>query len=759
MKSIVLLAIMTMGFSGLVAEILLLREFLIVFSGNELCIGVILANWLILEAFGVFFLGAKTAESPRRTETFAIVTTIFSASLIWAIFIIRILKGLIGLSVGEPVSFLPMFYSSFLLLLPVSIPHGAQFTLTCSMYSVFFGESASCAGKVYAYEMLGTIVGGVVCTYLLIPHFDTLQVSLALAVFNLVVCLCLLARRWQKGRYQRILLSALGLMGLCFLFLLTQEHRLHRYSIRKQWKGHNIVHYENSRYGNICVIENEGQYIFFQDGIASLITPIPDIAFVEEFVHFPLLTHPEPKEVLVLGGGAGGVINEVLKHPSIQILDYAELDPLLIELLRKFPTPLTRSELNDERVRISYSDGRLFLRTTPRLYDVIFVGVMELSSLQSNRFFTSEFFRLARKKLRPAGILVIGVPGSLTYLSEELKNLNSCILNTLRSSFRHVRVIPGDAQNLFLASDSQGVTSLGKTRIVERLQERKIEPGAMVPWYIEQKLHPGWQEWFHDFLEGSADRINYDFAPIGLFYAITHWNTLFAPYLRGIFAKLERVNLGCIALLVLVFLGCYLLLRARRKKLSGLGVPLCILTTGFAGMIFDLMLILSFQVVYGYVFSWVGLLVAGFMAGATCGSMLMAVTVARVENCRRFLIAVEVGIICFSCGCCLMFLSWNGYRGGSGILAAPKLLFLVLCFLSGFLVGSQFPLANRMYLRGKASITRTAGLLYAYDLLAGWVGGIAGAVVLLPVLGLAHTCLAIVVLKLTSLVVVLTEPV
>jgi spermidine synthase len=59
MKKRICIAILAMGFSGLVAEILLLRELLIVFSGNELCIGIILANWLILEAFGCFFLGRK----------------------------------------------------------------------------------------------------------------------------------------------------------------------------------------------------------------------------------------------------------------------------------------------------------------------------------------------------------------------------------------------------------------------------------------------------------------------------------------------------------------------------------------------------------------------------------------------------------------------------------------------------------------------------------------------------------------------------
>ena len=67
-----------MGFSGLAAEILLLRELLIVFSGNELCIGIILANWLILEAFGCIFLGRIAEKSKHTLEIFSVITILFS---------------------------------------------------------------------------------------------------------------------------------------------------------------------------------------------------------------------------------------------------------------------------------------------------------------------------------------------------------------------------------------------------------------------------------------------------------------------------------------------------------------------------------------------------------------------------------------------------------------------------------------------------------------------------------------------------------
>ena len=117
MKKRIGTAVVIMGFSGLTAQILLLREFLIVFSGNEFSIGIILANWLILEALGAFYLGRMVEKVNNKLQVFALLTLLFSISLIIAVYLIRILKGMIDVSVGESLGLLPMVYSSFLILL------------------------------------------------------------------------------------------------------------------------------------------------------------------------------------------------------------------------------------------------------------------------------------------------------------------------------------------------------------------------------------------------------------------------------------------------------------------------------------------------------------------------------------------------------------------------------------------------------------------------------------------------------------------
>ena len=219
MKKRICIAVITMGFSGLVAEILLLREFLIIFSGNEFSIGVILANWLILEAFGSFFLGRMVEKVKNKLETFTLIALLFSISLLIAIYLIRILKGMMGVSIGESIGFLPMFYSSFLILLPVSVLHGALFTFSCHIYAMFSDQDASSAGRVYAHETVGTVIGGIACTYLIIPYLDTFQASSGIAVLNSIACLALLAPHWKTGRYQKIILTITSVITVLLLAL------------------------------------------------------------------------------------------------------------------------------------------------------------------------------------------------------------------------------------------------------------------------------------------------------------------------------------------------------------------------------------------------------------------------------------------------------------------------------------------------------------------------------------------------------------
>jgi len=317
-----------MGFSGIVARVLLLRELLIVFSGNELIIGIILANWLIIEAAGSFLLGRRIEGIRRKVEAFILVQILFSLSLPSAIYLTRSLRTLLGAAPGEGLGFLHILYSSFFILLPVALPHGALFTFGCKIYSRYSmldaggtgipacdsghlntassTQQAGSVGRVYIYETLGTIIGGVSFVYLMIPRLHSFQIAFIVASLNLISCISLLIDLRLETRDLR--LSCLKSLVLCLVFFLCFNYllfsdgadKIHRFSIDRQWEGQKVVHYQNSIYGNITIIEKEGQYTFFSDSVLVIMAPDPDTAYVEEFVHIPMLSHENPQEILVL---------------------------------------------------------------------------------------------------------------------------------------------------------------------------------------------------------------------------------------------------------------------------------------------------------------------------------------------------------------------------------------------------------------------------------------------------------------------------
>ncbi len=782
------IAIIVMGFSGLVAEIFLLRELLIVFSGNELSIGIILANWLLLEALGCFWPGRMIDSVKNKLAAFALVTVLFSVALIGAVYAIRILKVMLGVSIGEHVGLFPLFYSSFLILLPVSVLHGALFTFSCRIYARYRKRDDNVAGRVYVDETVGTMAGGLLCTFLLIPLLNTFEVVVGLALVNMLICMWILQPTFRadvlkgsNGLLRRVMLPLTGILAVAAgIGLLTgQADRLHQSANRIQWKGHNVVHYQNSPYSNITVLENQGQYLFFLDGITEIITPVPDMVFVEEFVHLPMLAHPDPRDILVLRGGAGGMINEVLKHPSVQHVTYAEHDPAFLKVIRKFPTPMTESELGDPRVHIQYRDGRVLLATTPQTYDIVFIGVKEPSNLQSNRFFTREFFALAQERLNEGGILVLTVPGSLTFLSDELINLNSTIFNSLEDVFPYIRAIPGEHRNLYLASGAREVAELDLDRMIQRLEERQVKVDGVVPWHIEKKLHDGWRQWFRDYIVGATHKVNRDLYPVGLFYHITHWNSLYAPAFGTIYNRIDDIGPATVLPVLLLFIMIALLIRARRPDYGGFGVPFAIITTGFAGMIFSLIVIFMFQVTYGNVFSWIGLLVAFFMAGAALGAFLITWILPRLMDEKRAFLTVEMVIICFTLLLPIVFEGIHPLLQSDTAFELARYLFLFLSLVAGMLVGIQYPLANSLQLQaykyrnrikkpldplsdspsGNSNrISRAGGMLYAADLIGGWLGGIAGGVILLPVMGVTGTCITVALLKFTSFLITAAEP-
>jgi spermidine synthase len=753
------ISLFIMGISSIVAQILLMREFLVSFLGNELTLGVILANWMVLEAMGAFALGKSVERTEKRLEIYVLLQLIFSLAFPFAVYLARIFKNLLLTTPGEGLGFAPVFYASFLILLPVAVSHGALFTYGSNLYSQYLREDAPSIGRVYVLETAGSVIGGISITFLLIQFFNSFEIAFVIALLNTLISTSLI---WNRERplfgFRNVLkyLSILLTLSFAYLLLGPNAENINRSSIRSQWKELQVIHYENSIYGNVTVTKRGEQFTFFTDGIPSITTPVPDIASIEEFVHFPMLIHEKPKSVLVLGGGVGGMIHEILRYPGAQV-DYVELDPLLLRLAQKFRTPLTEAELSDKRVTIHYADARFFMNRTHNQFDMIFIGLSSPQDLRTNRLFSSEFFFIAKQKLRPDGMIVLTLPGSLTYISPELKDLNGCIWDTLKTVYRYVRTIPGDT-NLYLASDSDKLERVTGQEVIKRLGERKIKTSLFTKTYIEYRLHERWLRWFEQSMGGRKVHINSDFRPLGVFYSLSYWNALFSPYLAGLFKWFAGMNITAAVVVVAFFTFLIGALFLKWPSTSGFSLPYAILTSGFSAMIFDLAIIFTFQTLYGYLYHQIGLLVAVFMVGVALSSHMMNRRIDRIREKPLIFLSLEGGIILFSLLLPFVFLIPSHHLEKTAVYCILYVVFFVMSFLAGTSIGLQFPLASKIYLslptRGQ-SVAKTAGLLYGADLLGGFFGGLFGGVLLLPILGLKGSCFMVGMIKASSLVLFL----
>ncbi|MFH1758540.1 MAG: hypothetical protein ABH969_10895, partial [Pseudomonadota bacterium] len=434
---------------------------------------------------------------------------------------------------------------------------------------------------------------------------------------------------------------------------------------------------------------------------------------------------------------------------------YSEIDPLIIQMIGENLTPLTRQEIKDSRVRIHALDGRLFVKTTTQKFDLVLLNLPGPSTLELNRYYTVESFGEIFHRLTEKGVLALSAPGSEAYLGPEVRDLNLSLILSLREVFPAVHVIPGNV-NFILASASAEAESPLSELFISRLREREISTQFLTDFQIRFKLQKHRQKWLEDSLRrGGPVRLNRDANPAGLYYGIAYWNAQFHPFLQNFWGGIKELRLWHLALPVFLLFWVPLVMKRKRASAWRKGALIWVVaTTGFFGISFSVLLIFSFQTLYGNVYQWIGLLIAAFMGGVALGSWTMTWILERIRNFVRTLYGVEILIISWATlGIALLDLLYSRSLA-PGSLWAAAFGFFMLNGMAGLLVGVEFPLSNGIFMKSEEGVGRTAGILYGADLFGAWAGSLLVGVLLIPVLGILQTWALVICLKLASLLLV-----
>jgi spermidine synthase len=726
------------GFTAIVAQIVLMRELMVVFYGNEISLGVMLASWLVWTALGSNFLGkpaARTRDPHRLMASLQVLLAVIFPATILAV---RVSRSVFRAMPGEILGPDQMFLTCLVALSCFCAVSGCLFVAGSRLYADESRSSNPIAtGSVYLLEAAGSALGGIVASLLLLRYLNSVEIAFLVSLLNLLAAASLAIRTLSY----RLTIIAVFLISFLLLGLPFVGGRLEAISLARLWPGFRLVAARNSVYGNLAVVETKGNRSLFENGL--LMFNAPDVAAAEESVHFALLQQPSPRSLLLIGGGASGSLLQALQHPSLERVDYVELDPTVLDLARQY-FPQWAAAQADARVHVHHADGRLFLKSTDRRFDVILINLPDPQTAQLNRFYTVEFFREAAGKLNPTGILSFQLRGAEEYLSPELSAFLRCINKSLREIFPVVAAIPGETVHFFAAKQA-GILTADAQELISRLRSRHIETKYVREYYIPFRMMPDRMLDLDRQIQPQADTpVNRDFTPIAYYFDVALWSTQFNRGYRQIFDLVARATfahmMAAVAALLLVFGGAvrWLPRRAARARAS---TGFCIAAAGLTLISLEVLLLLGFQAIYGYVYHQLAIVIAFFMVGMALGSWWGLRRTSRYRGAlveRQDMLTLAGLQILAALSPLILYLFFTYLAGVSNPLALVVLsqfLFPTLALLSGVLGGYEFPLASGIFFAGADSPSTNLGILYAVDLLGACVGALALSAYLLPVFG------------------------
>lgn len=728
-------ALALVGFTAVVGQIILMREFVVVFNGNEISLGIVLATWLVWTAAGSSLASSHAFGGANNRNAVAILELLIGISLPATVWFVRTSKAFFQTVPGELIGPVPMLLASLICLSLFCFFSGFLFVIAARVYGGELGISSSVASSsAYLFEAGGSASGGILASLLLLHFLDSFQIAALITLLNLLAAVLLSG----IGREN---VWALGLAMLCttLLLFLYLAPFLTRSSQVRLWRGFHLLESRDSVYGNLSVIETGNLRSIYDNGL--IVANAPDEAAAEEAVHYAMLEHVEPKRVLLIGGGINGSIAKILQHPMVERVDYVELDPLLIGIAKKIFPAQSAPLVSDNRVHTHYTDARLYLKTDPDKFDVIILNVPDPQTAQLNRFYTAEFFRSARDHLRAGGLLALQLRSSEDYISPELAEFLRCIHRTLHEIFPNVVTIPGETAHFFAAMQPDVLTDDPQT-LIARLHARNLQAQYVREYFIPFRMMPDRMEQLQQLLQPTPPTpINRDFKPIAYYFDVLLWSGQFKGGYNGWFRRAAEFRFPpMIGWLLVVLLGVAILVayaptpEIRRRATAFY----CTAATGFTLMALQIFLLLAFQSVYGYVYHQLAILIGMFMAGIALGSWLAIGLVCKDGRLTTVAAVIQL-LLGFSAPALFFFVTLLAKDSNAlRTMLVAQFAFPSLALFCGMLGGVQFPIATQIYLSESHAQTGL-GVLYAVDLAGGCAGALLLSTYLIPVFGFWKT--------------------
>jgi spermidine synthase len=290
--------------------------------------------------------------------------------------------------------------------------------------------------RVLTFDYLGALAAAVMFPLVFIPQLGLVRTSLLMGVLNAGIALWgtwLLGERLGKSklgvRIRAVIVMAgmIAALGFADRFTTRAEHSMY---------PDPIVYTETSSYQRLLVTQGRAGFNLFLNGNLQF-------ASADEYRYHEALVHPAmvaadspPRRVLILGGGDGLALREVLAHPSVEHVTLVDLDPAMTRLGRNFPplAELSRHSLDDRRVTIVNDDAMVWIENNVELWDVMIIDFPDPNTYGLAKLYTTLFYSRVNARLAPGG--AVGLQATSPLLA---RTAYWCVIETMRAAGLTVR--------------------------------------------------------------------------------------------------------------------------------------------------------------------------------------------------------------------------------------------------------------------------------------------------------------------------------
>ncbi len=692
------------GFLALLGQVVLLRELLIAGFGVEMIYLLGLAAWMFWNGIGALSTALSKSFSPHLFRPlFVLAGAMIPGTLIFT----RYSHILFG---GTSGAFLPLGQQLALIILALFIPGlllGFLFRLAAGRYIAAGGN----LGKAYAWESLGSALGGITSTILLAFHISNYSQSL----ICMLVPPILVAPRLKSIRCCKKPLSIVWFLLLIIAFGISSQTDL----LLQSWAHPSTLTIStvDTPYGRIATTREYGQTVVFINNALHYDTESVE---TEPLVHLAAACTDSIHDVLILGGGSSGILREVMKYQPDRV-NYVEIDKMLVSQSgMSFPSQ-DSILLADPRVHTYFCDARDFLRRRELPFDLIVCGMPPPSSLQNNRYYTEDFFALVAKNLSSNGVFAFGMPSAENYWTPAIEQQNSSIYSAMQNAFTNTRVLAGQT-DLYMGKMNSPFPD--KATMIQRFVDAQLSTSLVTSPYLEYRITNERNRQFGQRLETKKVKPNTDLHPSAYGFTLQNWFSRFLPKLGTFYLENLSPRQSFLALFFILLLACVINLVIKRYLPSLASGIVLAFASGFIGMTLETVILIHYQVKYGILFGRIGLLLTAYMIGLSAGAWVISKYEDRLGNrIISYGLPVTLALLCVS----LAFALTHDQH-------FPAFSWYLAQGIAGFLSGGLFSLAGRK--KHDKPIT-TISPLYASDLLGGLLGATIITVLIIPLLGLS----------------------